>query len=74
VIQIRDLCRKAKVPFFFKQWGGVRKSVTGRILEGSTYDEFPPRVHRSAMDRESLQVAIAGIEELRFHSIKMVNA
>jgi len=29
------------VPFFFKQWGGVRKAETGRMLDGQTYDEFP---------------------------------
>ena len=34
-------CRKSKVPFFFKQWGGVRKHVTGRELNGRTYDEMP---------------------------------
>jgi len=43
VVKLRDQCRRASVPFFFKQWGGVRKSVAGRILEGRTYDEFPPR-------------------------------
>ncbi len=41
VLAIRDRCRKARVPFFFKQWGGVRKSDTGRRLDGKTYDEFP---------------------------------
>src|SRR5437879_2009317 len=30
-------CRKQKVPFFFKQWGGVRKDLTGRLLGGRTY-------------------------------------
>ncbi|MBI4028009.1 MAG: phage Gp37/Gp68 family protein [Verrucomicrobia bacterium] len=34
-------CRAAKVPFFFKQWGGVRKDLTGRELNGRTYDEMP---------------------------------
>ncbi len=34
-------CRSAKVPFFFKQWGGVRKDLTGRTLNGKTYDEMP---------------------------------
>ncbi|OGA17728.1 MAG: hypothetical protein A3H32_10665 [Betaproteobacteria bacterium RIFCSPLOWO2_02_FULL_63_19] len=34
-------CRVAKVPFFFKQWGGVRKDLTGRALNGRTYDEMP---------------------------------
>ncbi|HLY60712.1 MAG TPA: phage Gp37/Gp68 family protein [Terriglobia bacterium] len=43
VVDIRDQCRKAKVPFFFKQWGGVRKSLAGRHLDGRTYDEFPAR-------------------------------
>lgn len=43
VLTIRDQCKRARVPFFFKQWGGVRKSETGRILDGRTYDEFPPR-------------------------------
>jgi protein gp37 len=41
VKRIRNLCRRAKVPFFFKQWGGVRKSKTGRKLDGRTYDELP---------------------------------
>jgi len=34
-------CRNAKVAFFFKQWGGVRKDLTGRELCGRTYDEMP---------------------------------
>ena len=34
-------CRQANVPFFFKQWGGVRKDLTGRKLNGRTYDEMP---------------------------------
>jgi protein gp37 len=41
VLSLRDQCRTANVPFFFKQWGGVRKSLAGRKLEGKTYDEFP---------------------------------
>lgn len=43
VVSIRNQCLKAKVPFFFKQWGGVRKSLAGRLLDGRTYDEFPAR-------------------------------
>ncbi len=34
-------CREADVRFFFKQWGGVRKDMTGRQLHGRTYDEMP---------------------------------
>jgi protein gp37 len=41
VTDIRDQCLTAKVPFFFKQWGGVRKKRAGRILEGRTWDEMP---------------------------------
>jgi len=41
VIQIRDRCRRSGVPFFFKQWGGIHKSRSGRELEGQTWDHFP---------------------------------
>lgn len=41
VRNLRDQCDEAEVAFFFKQWGGVRKSTTGRELDGRTYDEFP---------------------------------
>jgi protein gp37 len=41
VTEIRDRCLDADVPFFFKQWGGVRKSVTGRVLQGRTWDQVP---------------------------------
>lgn len=34
-------CLRRNVPFFFKQWGGVRKDMTGRMLHGRTYDEMP---------------------------------
>ena len=39
---ILEQCRRAHVPFFFKQWGGVRKDRTGRELDGRTYDAMPP--------------------------------
>jgi protein gp37 len=41
VRDIRRQCQEAGVPFFFKQWGGTRKHQTGRVLDGTTYDEFP---------------------------------
>jgi len=41
VTDIRDQCRRARVPFFFKQWGGVNKKRTGRLLHGRTWDEMP---------------------------------
>lgn len=42
VRDIRDQCRGADVPFFFKQWGGVRKDRAGRELDGRIWDEMPP--------------------------------
>ena len=41
VIEIRDQCLAAKVPFFFKQWGGINKKKAGRLLEGCTWDGMP---------------------------------
>ncbi|MBZ5666801.1 MAG: phage Gp37/Gp68 family protein [Acidobacteriia bacterium] len=41
---IHRQCRRERVPFFFKQWGGVRKDRTGRSLNGRTYDEMPQRL------------------------------
>ena len=41
VLQIRDQCQAVRVPFFFKQWGGVWKKRTGRLLEGRTWDAMP---------------------------------
>lgn len=43
VVSIRRQCRQYGVPFFFKQWGGVRKKSAGRLLDGRTYDEMPIR-------------------------------
>jgi len=41
VESIRRQCRRARVAFFFKQWGGIRKDLAGRALNGRTYDEMP---------------------------------
>jgi protein gp37 len=40
-IDVRDQCLHAKVPFFFKQWGGKNKRRAGRLLGGRTWDEMP---------------------------------
>ena len=42
VREIRDKCLQSHVPFFFKQWGGVHKKRTGRLLDGRTWDQMPP--------------------------------
>lgn len=41
VVGIRRQCRQGGVPFFFKQWGGIHKSKSGRLLDGRVYDEMP---------------------------------
>ena len=41
VRNIRDDCEALGIPFFFKQWGGVRKKQAGRELDGRTHDAFP---------------------------------
>ena len=41
VIDIRDQCLAADVPFFFKQWGGKNKKLAGRTLKGRTWNEMP---------------------------------
>ena len=41
VLELKDLCEKDGVAFFFKQWGGINKKKSGRMLDGKTYDEYP---------------------------------
>jgi protein gp37 len=50
VVGIKEKCLQANVPFFFKQWGGVRKKKAGRELQGMTWDQMPRVVlHQSAV-------------------------
>jgi protein gp37 len=65
VQSIRDQCQSAHVPFFFKQWGGVRKSKAGRELEGRTHDEMPTRVALPVLDHPQRMAAIAAVEHRR---------
>lgn len=62
VLALRDQCKKGRVPFFFKQWGGVRKATTGRRLEGRTYDEFPARVRHPVLTPEECSTSARKIE------------
>ncbi len=41
VIDIKTQCKKSKVAFFFKQWGGTNKKKSGRLLDGKIYSEMP---------------------------------
>jgi protein gp37 len=63
VVSVRDLCASARVPFFFKQWGGVRKKRQGRLLQGRTYDEYPVRIVGPILERESCWMHAEHIRE-----------
>jgi hypothetical protein len=62
VLSLRDQCQRSGVPFFFKQWGGVRKAAAGRLLEGKTYDEFPQRVQNPVM---SVADCVMEVEQIK---------
>lgn len=57
VISIRDQCANARVPFFFKQWGGLHKKQAGRQLDGKTHDAFPPRTRTSLVPDDRIRWA-----------------
>jgi protein gp37 len=48
VVEIRDQCVVAGVPFFFKQWGGTNKRKAGRLLDGQKWDQMPRLFVRAA--------------------------
>jgi protein gp37 len=53
VERIQQLCERHGVAFFFKQWGGVQKSKTGRLLNGRTYDAMPELMAAPIPDRKT---------------------
>lgn len=55
VIDLRDQCRQAGVPFFFKQWGGKNKKQAGRVLERRVWNEMPDDSNRKASNVVVLQ-------------------
>jgi protein gp37 len=57
VKEIRDRCLSKKVPFFFKQWGGVRKKRNGRLLENREWNEMPSAVHDASINLNLFQDA-----------------
>jgi protein gp37 len=57
VEKILKACRRERIDFFFKQWGGVHKSTTGRCLHGRTYDEMPRQIAAPIPPRKSRALA-----------------
>ena len=41
VLNIKDISENYKIPFFFKQWGGVNKKKKGRLLLKKEWNEMP---------------------------------
>jgi protein gp37 len=71
VESIRKQCERDNVAFFFKQWGGVRKSKTGRTLNERTYDAFPTVIRAQVPDRQTrerlagtLRHSLSGIDRV----------
>jgi protein gp37 len=58
VLDIRDQCLRARVPFFFKQWGGTNKKRAGRLLEGRTWDEMPSGLLKTSQSNYSEPAAV----------------
>jgi protein gp37 len=62
VVSIKDQCQKNHVSFFFKQWGGVRKSAAGRMLDGKTYDQYPHRVRHPVLGTSQCAAMVRAVE------------
>jgi len=58
VFNLLHQCRSAGVPFFFKQWGGIHKKRAGRLLNGVTYDEYPP-IERTSPPERGIRRSVA---------------
>lgn len=62
VLSLRNQCQAQDVKFFFKQWGGVRKKLNGRRLEGRTYDELPQRTSQPVSSGSDCLRLVSSIE------------
>ncbi|MFZ0338941.1 MAG: phage Gp37/Gp68 family protein [Terracidiphilus sp.] len=63
VRSLRKQCRASGVKFFFKQWGGVRKHLTGRTLDGRIYNEFPDRTEECVPENSLRMNLISAIQK-----------
>lgn len=73
VKDIRDRCLHAGVPFFFKQWGGVRKNKAGRLLDGRTWDDMPSTALNKSGQPGGCTVKKLAIEKVKhFHQYSKV--
>jgi protein gp37 len=73
VLTIRDQCRHAKVSFFFKQWGGVQKSKTGREICGRTYDDFPAHLPSDPPSKIARLALLESLEPQAAHFVGLAS-
>jgi protein gp37 len=64
VRSLRRQCRDSGVKFFFKQWGGVRKHLTGRTLDGRVYNEFPERTVAHLPENSRRTSLISAVQQI----------
>ncbi|EMM97776.1 phage protein Gp37/Gp68 domain protein [Leptospira interrogans serovar Zanoni str. LT2156] len=64
VISIKEQCKKNRVPFFFKQWGWVRKHTTRITLLGKTFNEFPKIQKKDTPMRSKILDKLRLIEQI----------
>jgi protein gp37 len=69
VDSLRSQCEVAGVPFFFKQWGGRRKHISGRTLHGRTYDERPAQRSSTSPSRQRRLELIEQVQQSTPYSI-----
>ena len=77
VISLRDQCEARGIPFFFKQWGGVRKKMAGNLLDGKKYMAFPDIPKQPALGKPERRALIErfanwGSEESSLVQIRVV--
>jgi protein gp37 len=67
VERVQELCDAHGTAFFFKQWGGVQKSKSGRLLHGRTFDEMPERVVAEIPSKQIRAIASSNFEKKTAH-------
>lgn len=68
VMSIHAQCAQLKIPFFFKQWGGVQKGRYGRLLNGQTYDQMPDQLIAPIPTRQQRRAIAEALTPLAQHA------
>jgi protein gp37 len=73
VRSVQVQCKQAGVAFFFKQWGGTRKKLAGRTLDGRTYNEFPPRREKSILPEKQRAAYVRQYSQINRVDVPLAN-